>query len=442
MSISCYGRIKAWLKPDKVHKLQLTNRFTELAAAFRQILSGHLERGEKTRKLEEAFRTHFDTRAAIIFPHARTALHETLKALELDEGDEVLMAPLTIADMINSIHSLKLKPVFVDIELDTFCIDPEQLEQAVTPKAKVVFVTYLFGVVPDIEKICEIARKHGLKVIEDCSQCFNGKYNGQLVGTFGDAAIFSLTNFKVCSSLFGGMLLTNNEELARQLRSRREQDILLPQASVLLQHTVKNLIYKVVLSKWCFSYCTYFIMLILEKISPTLTYRLYSGNIKVVLGGFENTLASEFPEDYLRDYTEPQAYLGLASFARAAHSAFMRTQHGELLREALQDLSQIQLPAKRSEVVNAYWRFPILSSDMRGLKEYLLDYGIDSSPTYLCLCSQEPAFTPYHASMPCAERLKHDVLLLEVHEEIHEDTVRSMTRCINSYYDKKIKDIS
>lgn len=420
----------------KIHKLKLTNRFNELLIAFLRITFGKLARSEKTKELEQAFKTRFGTKRSIIFPHARTALHFILKSMNLEKGSEVLMTPLTIADMVNSIHTLGLKPVFVDIELDTLCIDPEQLKKAITPRSKAVLITYIFGIVPDITKIKKIAQEHGLKVIEDCSQCFDASYNGQKIGTFGDAAFFSLTNFKVCSSLFGGMIVTNNEEMANRLDNFRNNNLLPAQNSMLSKLLVKDLIYTIFFSRWFFSYFTYFVVLVLENIDPKITYRLYSGNIKVILGQHGNRLFEVFPSDYLADYSDAQADVGLASLARAKEITSLRIKNGELFREQLKDISNIKVPFKLDGAVNVYWRFPVINNDMMGLKKFLLQHGIDSAPSYLTLCSKEPGFEIYHASMPNAERLKNGTLVVEVNEELSEDDIRFTASLIRSYFKK------
>ena len=430
-------RIKVWLSPNKIHKLKLTNTFNELVVVCLRVLFGKLARAEKTRELEEAFRSRFDTKRAIVFPHARTALHFILRSMDLEEGSEVLMSPLTVADMVNSIHTLGLKPVFVDVEPDTFCIDPEAIKGAVTPRSKVILVTYVFGIVPNMAKIRRMAEKHGLTIIEDGSQCFGASYNGQNIGTFGEAAFFSLTNFKVCSSLFGGMVVTDNEEMAKRLEDLRESCLIPARSSMLLQLSLKNLIYSVLFSRWIFSYFTYFIVLILEKIDPKITYHLYSGNIKTLLGQYENRLQSEFPSYYLADYSDFQAEVGLGSFARTRDVTSARSRNGDMLRGLLQGTSGVKVPVKLDQAVNVYWRFPIVSSDAEGLKGFLLEHGVDSSPTYLTLCSKEPGFEPYHASMPNAERLKKDILLVEVNEELNEDAVRLTASLVRSYLERR-----
>lgn len=423
-----------WVKPRKIHKLKLTNSFRELAAALLKIFFWKLRRAQRTEELEEAFRKRFKTTRAIVFPHARTALYFILKSLNLEKGSEVLMAPLTIVDMINSIHALGLKPVFVDIELETFCIDLKQIEKAITPKSKVLFVTYLFGIVPDMEKMKEIAGKYDLRIIEDCSQCFDAFYNGQPIGTFGEAAIFSLTNFKVCSSLFGGMVVTNNEKMAELLADFRNREILAPRSAILLRHIIKNLIYTILFSKWIFSYFTYFIVVALETLNPEIIYRLYSGNIRVLLGMNEIKLLSEFPPDYLVDYTEIQAYVGLCSFSKADEATSKRISNGELLRQLLAEFPGVLVPSKRDGVINVYWRFPILSNDLDGLKRYLLLHGIDSAPTYLALCSREPGFGPYHRGTPNAERFKKGALIVEINEDLTEGDVYYMATLVREYF--------
>ena len=430
------GRMKVWASHRKIHKLKLTNSFGELFIAFLRITFGKLARGAKSRQLEEAFRSRFNVKKAMIFPHARIALHFILKSMGFKEGDEVLMPPLTIADMVNSIHTLGLKPVFVDIELDTLCIDPEQFKKAITPRSKAVLITYIFGIVPDITKIKKIAQEHGLKIIEDCSQCFDASYNGQKIGTFGDAAFFSLTNFKVCSSLFGGMIVTNNEEMANRLDNFRNNKLVPAQSSMLSKLLVKDLIYTIFFSRWVFSYFTYFIVLVLENIDPKITYRLYSGNIKVILGQSGNRLFESFPADYLADYSDVQAKVGLSSLARAKEVTSVRIKNGELFKGLLQDIKDIKVPVKLDGAVNVYWRFPVISNDMLGLKKYLLQHGIDSAPSYLTLCSKEPGFEIYHASMPNAERLKNNTLVVEVNEDLSEDDIRFTASLISSYFEE------
>ena len=435
--ISIFDRLKVLLKSKKIHKLKLTNSFIVLVVCLLKIIFGKLARSKYSIRLEESFKELYGAEGAIIFPHARTALYFVLKSFGLNSGDEVLMTPLTIADMVNSIHTAGLRPKFIDVELKTLSVDIKKLEQSITEKTRVLLITHLFGVVPEMKAIMDIADKNGLIVIEDCSQCFRAQYKGRKIGTFGEAAIFSLTNFKTCSSLFGGMVITDNQELFKKLIHFRKTEILPPKSIIPVKHLIKNLVYSILFSRWLFSYFTYFIVLSLEKISPEMNYRLYSGNIKIVLGKFENSLYSEFPNYYLLDYTDPQAYVGLHSFAQAEQTTRRRTENGELLRQLLKEICAIEIPIKLAGATNVYWRFPIVSDDRDGLKKFLLDHGIDSAPTYLALCSKEPGFEPYHQATPVAERFKKNALVVEVNEKLGEDDIRSIACLVGSYFNRE-----
>ena len=167
MKKSFFSYLKIWCNPNKIHRLKLTNDFCALLGCFIKILYGRLDRSKDSAALEQSFKNRFDGKRAVILPHARTALHCVLRSLDLEEGDEVVMTPLTIAYMVNSIHTLGLKPVFVDIELSTFCFHIEKLEKSITKRTKVILITYLFGIVPDLEKILDIAQRNGLAVAEE-----------------------------------------------------------------------------------------------------------------------------------------------------------------------------------------------------------------------------------------------------------------------------------
>ncbi|MCP4991824.1 MAG: hypothetical protein GY928_38925, partial [Colwellia sp.] len=127
----------------------------------------------------------------------------------------------------------------------------------------------------------------------------------------------------------------------------------------------------------------------------------------------------------------------LSSLGKADYITGERTRNGELLRELLGNIPNVKIPVKLDGAVNVYWRFPILSNDMEGLKKYLLDHGIDSAPTFLCLCSTEPGFEPYHKVTPNAERVKKDVLVLEVNDDLRENDIRLTAELVRSYFQEK-----
>ena len=174
--------------------------------------------GNWNQALEKKFSEKFDSEYAVALNSGTSTLHASLEAVGVNPGDEVLSPALTvIMDTTATIHANAV-PVFVDIDPDTFTMDPKDLEKKITPKSKALIVVSLYGLPADMDKIMQIARKYNLKVIEDNAQSFLSKYKERLIGTIGDIASYSFENTKHLSCGEGGMIITNNKDLAERVR--------------------------------------------------------------------------------------------------------------------------------------------------------------------------------------------------------------------------------
>ena len=173
---------------------------------------------QMTKRLENAFAEKFDSRYAVAFCNGTATLHIALEAVGVGMGDEVIVPPLTMSSTTFGVLHANATPVFADVDPDTFQISAESIEKCITPRTKAIIVVSLFGLAPDFDAINAIAKKHGLYVIEDDAQCFLGKYKGKTVGTLGDIASFSFQASKHMTSGEGGMLITQSEELAANIR--------------------------------------------------------------------------------------------------------------------------------------------------------------------------------------------------------------------------------
>ena len=182
--------------------------------------SGMLAQGPKVAALEEKFTNLCGVKHAIATSSGTTALHIALLAHGIGPGDEVITTPFTFIASANSILFTGAKPVFVDIEEDTFNIDPEQIEQAITPKTKAILPVHLYGYVCDMKAIGEIAKKHNLVIIEDACQAVGAEFQGQVAGSFGTGT-FSLYATKNIMSGEGGMITTDDDHIAEQCKLLR-----------------------------------------------------------------------------------------------------------------------------------------------------------------------------------------------------------------------------
>jgi len=179
--------------------------------------SGMLAQGPKVAQLEKEFSEMFGTKHAIATTSGTTALHAALLAHDIKTGDEVITTPFTFIASANSILFCGAKPVLVDIDLDTFNIDPNLIEAAITPKTKAIMPVHLYGYVCDMDPIMDIAKRHNLVVIEDACQAVGATYKGKTAGSFGTGA-FSLYATKNIMSGEGGMITTNDDSIAEQCK--------------------------------------------------------------------------------------------------------------------------------------------------------------------------------------------------------------------------------
>lgn len=197
----------------------------ELKAAIRVIkkgpLSGFLGRagkeflgGKYVRRLEELFCRYFKVKYAVSFNSASTALQAAVGAIGLKLGDEVITTPFTMPVNSAAILLNNAIPVFIDIEEDTFNVNPELVEGLITPKTRAVLTVNLFGGSVDYDPILRIAKKHNLKIIEDNAQSPGATYKGRHCGTIGDMGVFSFNVHKVIQCGEGGVLVTNNKKYA------------------------------------------------------------------------------------------------------------------------------------------------------------------------------------------------------------------------------------
>jgi perosamine synthetase len=199
----------------------------EKEAVMKVMESGMLAQGKRVQELEVEFAKYSGTKYAIAVNSGTAALHASLYALGIKEGDEVITTPFTFIATANSIIMQNAKPVFVDIEKDTFNIDPKKIIEKITPKTKAILFVDLFGHIANIDEIKKIAKEHNLKLIEDACQAHGAEFKDQKAGTFGDMAAFSFYATKNMMCGEGGIITTDNEEymeLAKRFRHHGQSE--------------------------------------------------------------------------------------------------------------------------------------------------------------------------------------------------------------------------
>jgi dTDP-4-amino-4,6-dideoxygalactose transaminase len=327
-------------------------------------------------------------------PHAvacssgTAALHMALLALGVQPGDEVLVPSHTFLSTSLAVLHARATPVFSDVH-DDQTLDPRTIEQHVTPRTKALVAVHLFGVVCDMDRILQAARRHGLSVVEDCAQCSGGEYRGRKVGAVGDAGCFSFSQGKhISTGGEGGMVVTGLAEVARACRSLRDYG----------RDT--------------------------EGSGPALHVR----------AGFNYRL------------TEMQSIIGTNELARLdSWNLVRRRGFAKIYDHAFSQLSGVHcVPLNTPERWNAYWKYPLqldiekLACDSQEIRAALAAEGIPDAGSAWPESYDEPLFAGSRASRcPVAETVRTRTLMLALPptwEKHHVETcVAAVKKVLHAY---------
>lgn len=181
--------------------------------------------GKYVEEFERAFADFCNVRHAISCSSGTAALHVALLALGIGPGDEVIVPTLTFVATANAVTYCGARPRFVDIDPDTWTVDPALVEAKITARTKAILPVHLYGHVTNMDAIIGIARRHKLFVVEDAAEAHGAEFRGQRVGSLGDVAAFSFYGNKIISSGEGGMVVTDSDEIARYAGQLRGQGV-------------------------------------------------------------------------------------------------------------------------------------------------------------------------------------------------------------------------
>ena len=187
--------------------------------------SGNLVQGQYVRLFEEKLQDYLGVENATIVSSGTAALHLALMALDIQNGDEVIVPAFTFPATANVVENVGAKPVFVDISLSDYCLDPALIEGAVTKNTKAIIVVHEFGQAADMEKIVGIARKHNLYLIEDAACAIGTRFDNRPVGAFGTLGCFSFHPRKIITTGEGGAVVTNDKALAEKINALRNHGL-------------------------------------------------------------------------------------------------------------------------------------------------------------------------------------------------------------------------
>ncbi len=379
-------------------------------------------------KLSNQLKLFYPDHENFLFDSGRTSLYELLRAYiqvdsKLDEK-QVLLAGHTCLVVVNSILKAGLTPKYIDFKKDSYQIDPQKLEEAITPETKFLVLQHTFGQIEDLKSIQNIAKKHNLIIIEDLAHSFLSKYQNKLLGNFSDSAFLSFGTNKILSCLRGGAVITKNLKLQRQLQENWEQLEQFP-ISKTYQHHFKQVGFYI-------GQITYFF-----KVGKLLMWLLSKLRLapKVISLSEKHSWTSQLDSFQISDSL---AHVCLKQFNRIPENIKTRQTIAEIYQKELQPTPEIKtFPISKDQVQLFY---PILVSDPQSLNQVLKRYNVllnlDWTGSPISPDMKLSSKYYYNSSnCPVAINQAKQLILLPLHQNMNQNKAKKITNLINKYYE-------
>lgn len=356
---------------DKINIAKPIIEEDEINAVVEVMKSGMIAQGPKVQEFEEKFAEYVNTEYAITTNSGTAALHVALLAAGIKTGDEVITSPFTFAASGNSILYTGAKPKFTDIDPETYTLDPNKIEEAITDKTKAILPVQLYGQSADMDPILEIAEKHNLKVIEDAAQAHGAEYKNKKVGSLGDAGCFSFYPTKNMTTSEGGIITTNDKEIAENAKIYKAHG-----SSIKYQHTVLG-----------------------------YNFRM----------------------------TDIAAAIGIEQLKKIDKFNQKRIENATYLTKGLKDIEGIKTPTTRENSKHVFHQYTIkVSNDRDKWVEYLTENNIGTGIHYPIPLYKQPLYKDlgYQQNEPITEETANQVISIPVHPSLTKENLDTIITTI------------
>lgn len=383
--------------------------------------------GKAIGKLEDAFSRKWSA-VAISFASGRTALWVILKAMGVGKGDEVILQSFTCVVVADAILRLGAKPVFVDVDPETFNLDLTDLKKKLIGKTKAIIVQHTFGYPAPMKEIMLLAREKKVKVVEDCAHALGGKFQGKLLGTFGQAAFFSFGRDKMISSIFGGMAVVSDKQLGEKVRDLGKS-LSYPGRFWVVQQLLHPIIFTIIMA--CYNFFS------LGKIILVISQKLKLLSRPVDFGEKQGELASQL----LKKLPNGLAVLALDQYLRLEEFNLIRKKATRFYAQNLKDLP-LRLPKyKDGEEVLPLLRFTICVDKPERLYRFAKARGVILNNWYYPALSPAGVLNERVGYQPkqClkAEELSSQVVNLPTHPKMTDEDLKKVVETIKDFYKRK-----
>ena len=427
----------------KQPRAKLYISFFDLLLSYIKILFGIDSKvGVSVKKFENLLENYWQRKKCFTLSTCRLSFYYVLKSFKLNKDDEVLLPPIQIPDFVNAILNLNLKPVFVEMDEKTKCIDVDDLEKKITNKTKVLLATYLTGIVPNMEKIKEICDKRNIYLVEDISQSYGSSFNGRKAGTFGIAAIGSLSPAKIISSIGGGFILIDDQNKINSISENLKNELSLPEKKTLLKICFFQIKVSLLTSTIVFNLFSYYIFYFLSKFFKKKFDELHNPNFKYSHKDktiYDNPIIERrLPKEIFFKFTDLQAKIAIKTFNKnISHGLKKRQDLAKILYDNLNEKAKTYVPKIITNYdQNCFWHFPIVVENQfrEKFQTHLMKKGYDVVGYGLKLCNEEIAFGNYKSMLEKAKLLHENTLFLPLFDNLNNSEIKRIAKNINLFF--------
>ena len=350
--------------------------------------------------------------------YGRMALYYILKAMDFPPGSEIIVPALTFWVVPEIARVAGLKVVFADIDPATFTLSPAAVERAMTPNTRAVLPTHLYGMSCDMDPILELARRHNLKVIEDCAHSLGAMYKGQMVGTQGDASFFSFQAFKPLNTYGGGLAWTRHADIARRVGELADAEE---------WPTEKKVDGILSSGKWQHTFIRPKVFT--WSLFPVWYAASYTGARPEERLWEKVRPLDPLPAHYRGRFSNVQAAIGLAGLQRLPEFVERTRKHARRLDEILGDVPGVTLPAVPADRTHVYYQYCAYVPDSRELVKRCIRRGVDVAPMHVDVCTQMDLFGWQGPPAPGAEKAMTAVQV-PVYESLSDEEIERVGRLV------------
>jgi dTDP-4-amino-4,6-dideoxygalactose transaminase len=358
--------------------------------------------------------------SAVSTEYGRMGLYFILKALDLPAGSEIIVPALTFWVVPEITRVAGLKPVFVDIDPATFTMNPEAAERAITPNTRAILPTHLYGMACDLDPILALAKRHNLKVVEDCAHALGAQYKGRMVGTDGDASFFSFQAFKPLNTFGGGLTWVRDASVAKRVRELADGEEWPSEKRVASILSTGYWQYTFIRPK-VFTWSLFPVWWAASFTDWKPEQRLWEDVRRL----------DTFPPHYRGRFSNVQAGIGRAGLKRLPEFIERTRRHAGILNELLAGVPGITVPSVPEGRTHVYYQYCAYVPDAEKLVRRCIRRGADVAPMHVDDCTRMELFGWTGPGAPGAAKAMTAVQV-PVYESLSDDEVARVGRLVRA----------